>query len=54
MQDQEVFFIGSENVAEQWGQDWLLFFSRALQLLLGAGGRLLNGGLMLQIIQLNP
>ena len=52
MQDQEVS-IGSENVAEQWEQDWLLF-SRSLQLLLGAGGGLLNGGLVLQIIQLNP
>ncbi len=45
--------IGSENVAEQWVQDWLFFF-RVLQLLLGAGGMLLNGGLVLQIIQLNP
>jgi hypothetical protein len=52
MQDQEVS-IGRENVAEQWEQDWLLF-SRSLQLLLGAGGGLLNGGLVLQIIQLNP
>ena len=33
MQDQEVS-TGSENVAEQWEQDWL-FFSRSLQLLLG-------------------
>ncbi len=47
------FFIGSENVAEQWEQGGLLF-SRALQLFLGARGRLLDGSLVLQIIQLNP
>jgi hypothetical protein len=52
MQDQEIS-IGSENIAEQWEQDWLLF-SRSLQLLLGAGEGLLNGGLMSQTIQLNP
>ncbi len=52
MQDQEVS-TGSENVAKQWEQDWLLF-SRSLQLLLGAGEGLLNGGLVFQIIQLDP
>ena len=51
-QDQEVS-IGSENVAEQWEQDWLFFFQVAAAAL-GAGGGSLNGGLVLQIIQLNP